>query len=1655
MSNSYRIRTTPGVDKSVKVTLEQDFEFLEILSLKVLQSQVYTRVCSDYGVIVGRVSVNNGFGIPNAKVSVFIPLEDSDSGNPVITELYPYKTLSTTNDDGYRYNLLPTEPSYSNHIPTGSFFTREDVLTNPNKIEVYDKYYKYNAVTNESGDYMIFGVPVGSQTIVVNVDLSDIGEFSLSPQDLIRMGRATESQVSGTKFKSSANLNELPQIITINRTLDVEPFWGDESVCTLGITRTDFDLSDEANIDIRPTAIFMGSILSTNDDYSLKANCRPALKSGELCSLVVGPGEILAIRQTIDIDNNGRPILEEFKLESGGKVIDDNGTWLIDVPMNLDYVVINEFGERVLSNDPKVGIPTKGKYRFKVKWGQPPTLSESVKRAYFLVPNIKEYGWVTSSDDPLYKSFTTDEYERVKKSYTFSLNWDDYGSIDNTTGLPDTIGLQMIQEAIDCEDRFYDMTFNKVYTVSQMITQYRKGTAKRRFISIKDIVNDTCESENYKFPTNDAYKKTDILFLVFTIFSLLFRPTLYVLVLLLHILSFIVVYILVPLLTLLVRLIQAVAKIVQKLASLVSISISLPNFSELLDKLNDIKNRFTNFKIPNLTYPDCELCDCNDPSTQSPDNTQTIPGSINQTNEIINTDGSNLLLPISNVIIYNQITGYDISVNELLSGYQIPMTGNIPNYVGTPYPIPNPNNANSGLQTDYYFTSDLPLSERLNLFNTKSKYFNNVVGGGVNQIKVKFDTVLNPSPSKYHLDNVMVVMVSENQINKFSSGQILSFQDVKLSGDININTDEINDYGTNSITGSTLLNDTIITQKTITYSDPNGGPTYLSVVYNLTGKTSDNECKYARYPVDIEYFQVITGVTYNNYTAHTDTSLVNSLNTRFLNNDTYINTINSLMNVQGLNNGCATNQKFVKPINLINGYEKKYIVFLVRGVDPNSTRVKCEYDLSKLFGYNNWGYIKVSGLFKLNIPIQGTPLNIKHTVNDNNTIDTYSNLKLFYPSMFFQPGNQMSGFTTSLPKYYSNLDNTTIPSNLGVINDVNYGLKIKNDNDYTLEWVKHTIDTACNVSGDLTYAPIQTQPLNNSRTYIPFEPIEGGSFMYLNVSFNHLPFVKWPTNQINISYYSRKYNNNVNILPSNNLTNNIVMRSDRLPTSTMVYEPKKGNDNSYLLNSNPITSVYLVSDDGFISSSNNVTNEIGDDIPVIIPNPLLNSFSCNGLVPLNCYYNSGGTVKIQPSGNSCYKHNDGNLKLENGCYILVTTPIKTLLSDFSVITEWLSRLTISFAACRNVFGHIFTNNWVNGTLYAFSFKNNRYFNSKNVPYSVYCKDNLFFDNTETYNFYYRCSPWDFTNKKFIGKNSPGYDGNEKNLLYPTTIMDLGPRDFYSQEIALSNNFDGYVMKNLNNTSFGDVSEILNLFIITRLTNSSFIQKLIAGTTVDSFFSRKNRMIDGDYAQMISINSEVGVTPFEAENYPNPNQIYYNGGASTDGVFGIFFSSDTQVRDYLTPKRTINVNNLPITNSCSFEYIPVKSQIVPFYQWDVKQNSDGDSIFGSQLNNWFTNEVDTNGFFSSRYQSMDRIQPVSRYFRGNNMTQTNYYKGYIYSVDNSGNLSGSVSNWNQNSGIYSRAITNGAPFHFFFGLKRGKSAFDRFTTKWIDTTNEND
>jgi len=238
-------------DKYIKIKLDQDFDTLEILSLKLSQSEVYSSFNADYGVLVGKVQANNNIGVPNAKISVFIPITDDDKLNPDILSIYPYESTRDKDNDGKKYNLLPrvsqgnqflTQGAVSPPVPVGSFPTKEEILTNPTFLEVYEKYYKYTTVSNEIGDYMIFGVPIGVQDVHMSVDITDIGRFSMTPGTMISQLGYSASLFDGNKIKKTTDLDILPNVELQTISVDVKPFWGDENNFEIGITRQDFKL---------------------------------------------------------------------------------------------------------------------------------------------------------------------------------------------------------------------------------------------------------------------------------------------------------------------------------------------------------------------------------------------------------------------------------------------------------------------------------------------------------------------------------------------------------------------------------------------------------------------------------------------------------------------------------------------------------------------------------------------------------------------------------------------------------------------------------------------------------------------------------------------------------------------------------------------------------------------------------------------------------------------------------------------------------------------------------------------------------------------------------------------------------------------------------------------------------------------------------------------------------------------------------------------------------------------------------------------------------------------------------------------------------------------------------------------------------------------
>jgi hypothetical protein len=479
----HRIYTDIGKDQKITLEIKQDYDLLEILSLKFSQKDIYSSFCADYGVVCGRISVNNGFGIPNAKISIFVPLSTDDENDPVISSLYPYKSTDQRDENNYRYNLLPSRQQHGGHVPTGTFPDQRDVLTREEVLEVYEKYYKYTVKTNTAGDFMIWGVPLGSQILHVDVDLSDIGCFSLRPYDFIRQGSGVDSFQNKYTFKGSEDIDSLPQIVSFDKTIEVYPFWGNQDLCEIGITRTDFDLSSQG-VKIEPKAFLIGGTYTDTGKNAVNKNCDARTKMGRKCDLTTKTGTIEAIRFTSTKDENYRPILEKFELHED---IPEDGSFVVPLPMNMEYIITNEFGENEITNDPNKGIPTAACYRFRF------TLNDSGnsrirKNASYLAPNIREY--------------STD----INKSYSFSTDYNDYPSLAINSLILDNTDGQFYPK-----DYFYRFQYNKVYTVSSFQSLYSQNSTFERdkYVGIKEIVpseEEDCSSDVVTPPVNFGVK---------------------------------------------------------------------------------------------------------------------------------------------------------------------------------------------------------------------------------------------------------------------------------------------------------------------------------------------------------------------------------------------------------------------------------------------------------------------------------------------------------------------------------------------------------------------------------------------------------------------------------------------------------------------------------------------------------------------------------------------------------------------------------------------------------------------------------------------------------------------------------------------------------------------------------------------------------------------------------------------------------------------------------------------------------------------------------------------------------------------------------------------------------------------------------------------
>lgn len=463
--SSYRIRTDVGQSSAsdyitIDANLVQEYDTLDILSVKIRSNDTYRLHNADYGVVVGRVIANNGFGIPNAKLSIFIA-SDGEDGEKVRT-LYPFTSSASKNSDGVRYNLLPDEKVGDCHQIVGTFPNKRYALDNDVILEVFDKYYKYTTRSNNAGDFLIMGVPTGSHTLHMDLDLSDCGILSQRPRDFVYKGYTVEQFENPNMFKSGTTYQNLSQIFTQDRTVNVKPLWGNSSLGEeLGITRADIDVA----FVFETTCVFMGSVISDNSSQGITKKCMGTENMGNMEEMVTGEGTIEMIRKT-PAGN-----VEEFQVK-GTQLIDADGVWCYQIPMNLDYMMTDEYGNMVPTDDPSKGVATRARVRFRMSMSDTEENVDNYFRAKALVPHNPQ----------LLSDGTHEDYDYEFGTYTR-------------------------------EDSYRDLFWNNVYSVKSYIPRFQKrkvlGWKDKRFVAIK---NCNFHGTNNPMPYNNIRIKLPFMF---------------------------------------------------------------------------------------------------------------------------------------------------------------------------------------------------------------------------------------------------------------------------------------------------------------------------------------------------------------------------------------------------------------------------------------------------------------------------------------------------------------------------------------------------------------------------------------------------------------------------------------------------------------------------------------------------------------------------------------------------------------------------------------------------------------------------------------------------------------------------------------------------------------------------------------------------------------------------------------------------------------------------------------------------------------------------------------------------------------------------------------------------------------------------------------
>jgi len=284
---------------------------------------------SPTGVLFGKLESIQKINDENGN-KLRIPLSNVPVAIFKSTEEFP--DISSTDGDGNRIVLNLKENSKQHqYFNKETYDFSQQFLTSTEQIKNVPEKYRYTAITNEKGEFVIYDVPVGAQTFMLEVDLLKQG--------------LTKDEVALNNFPyqttENPNVDSIPHLFFRQFTINVVPSWGDlqSGYTQLNIT-VPIDLRKWTTYIFPPVAFGNEKLENTvarNASRKLKIEIRDMTTksaSGELF-----PKKTLSLVKVdndIDRDENSQYIwYNEFAENRRTVEYSDFSCYVIKMPANL------------------------------------------------------------------------------------------------------------------------------------------------------------------------------------------------------------------------------------------------------------------------------------------------------------------------------------------------------------------------------------------------------------------------------------------------------------------------------------------------------------------------------------------------------------------------------------------------------------------------------------------------------------------------------------------------------------------------------------------------------------------------------------------------------------------------------------------------------------------------------------------------------------------------------------------------------------------------------------------------------------------------------------------------------------------------------------------------------------------------------------------------------------------------------------------------------------------------------------------------------------------------------------------------------------------------------------------------------------------------